>query len=103
MRLGSAGRAIQSGPYRVVKSTVARRTVSLACHHPFGSIGSHVVSLSLNDVFRPTSSFGSHVVSLSLNDVFRPISYLPFAITPHPDVYFFLCSLVSFTLPTTFG
>ena len=84
MQLGSAGRAIQSGPYRVVKSTVARRTVSLACHHPFGSIGSHVVSLSLNDVF-------------------RPISYLPFAITPHPDVYFFLCSLVSFTLPTTFG
>ena len=56
----SAGRAKQSGPYRVVKSRRGTPDCEPRVPPSFSAVSAH------------TSSRGSHVVSLSLNDVFRP-------------------------------
>src|SRR6266446_4896791 len=49
--------------------TLAYRTVSFRIQ-----VGSHILSLSLDDVYRPTFrvQVGSHILSLSLDDVYRP-------------------------------
>ena len=52
----NAGRAKQSGRCRIVKPSVIRRTVSLACHSPYWL--TRLVSLSLNDV-PPSLRYGA--------------------------------------------